>query len=93
MEILHAHQMKKVLIAPCAVQRVTAFQKDQMKTTTVHMRMVSGSHLILQSGLTALVSLTVVIFSLCFVKWICILSSNVFNAEVSENILEITIVI
>lgn len=90
MAILHAQQMKKVLIVHCAVQRVTAFQKDQMKTTIVPMRMVSGSHLILQNGLTALVSLTVIIFSLCFVKLICILSSNVFNEEVNENILEIT---
>lgn len=58
MVILHAHQMKQELIAHCTVQRVTAFQKDRVKTTIVHMKMVSGSHLILQSGLAALVSLT-----------------------------------
>lgn len=66
MAILHAHQMKWVLIVRYTVQRVTASQRDQVKTTTVRMRMVSGSHLTLQSGLTALVSLN--IFSLCFVK-------------------------
>lgn len=58
MVILYAHQMKQELIAHCTVQRVTAFQKDQAKTTIVHMTMVSGSLLILQSGLAALVSLT-----------------------------------
>lgn len=58
MVILHAHQMKQELIAHCTVQRVTAFQKDRVKTTIVHMKMVSGSHLILQSGLAAFVSLT-----------------------------------
>lgn len=56
MVILNAHQMKLELIAHCTVQKVTAFQKDQVKTTIVHMWMVFGSHLILQGGLTALVS-------------------------------------
>lgn len=68
MVILHAHQMKQELIAHCTVQRVTAFQKDRVKTTIVHMKMVSGSHLILQSGLAALVSLTVTKMNLQLMK-------------------------
>lgn len=68
MVILHADQMKQELIALCNVQRVTAFQKDRVKITTVHMRMVSGNHLILQSGLIAPVSLIVTKISLQLVK-------------------------
>jgi len=60
--------MNQELTAHCTVQRVIAFQKDQVKTTIVHMRMVSGSHLILQSGLAALVSLTVLKMSLQLIK-------------------------
>lgn len=68
MVISYAHQMKQELIAHCAVQRVTAFQKDQVKTTIVHMMMASGSHLILQSGLVALVSLAVTKINLQLMK-------------------------
>lgn len=68
MVILHAHQMKQELIAHCTVQRVIVFQKDQVQTTIVHMRMVSGSRLTLQSGLAALVSLTVTKMNLQFIK-------------------------
>lgn len=68
MVIFCAPQMKQELIAHCTVQRVTAFQKEQVKTTIVHMMMVSGSHLILQSGLAALVSLTVTRMDLQLMK-------------------------
>lgn len=69
MVILYAPQMKQELIAHCTVQRVTAFQKDQVKTIIVHMMMVSGSHLILQSGLAALVSITFTKMNLQLMKY------------------------
>lgn len=68
MVILRAHQMKQELIAHCTVQRAIAFQKDQVKTTIVPMRMVSGNRLILQNGLAALVSLTVIKTNLQLIK-------------------------
>lgn len=68
MVILHAHQMKQGLIAHCTVQRVIAFQKDQVKTTIARMRMVSGSHLTPQNGLAALVSLIVTKMNLQLIK-------------------------